>query len=324
MSRDSRFDFYKGFLMLGVLWGHTITALLCNEPNHNQIHSLFRIYDMPFFMLISGYFLSISISRYNLKSLLLNKTTQILVPTILWSLINSKFTSISGYYFLWAIFLSSCICILITKKIQSSSLRLTIFLFIIIVLHLQPYSIHNMPFLFPYFVIGFYSKLVFKKCNLLIILLFVLGFSFWNSSYSVWSSGCYLFAGNNIGIIISFRTIMAILGIILAKRIMDLLYNTTSVEKSWFYKLMINSGKETLAIYILQAILIEGILRKICLLLYHKLNFNIFNINEGVLGYFYAPVISIITLYSLLKLISLIKKNQCLKNLFGFKISKAL
>lgn len=319
MTRDSKFDFYKGFLMLGVIWGHTITALLCNEPNNNNIHSFFRIYDMPLFMLISGYFLSLSINKYDFKLLLLNKTTTILVPTILWSLITSKFTLISGYYFLWAVYLSSCICIIVYKTIHSKSLRFIIFSLLILILHLQPYSIHNMPFLFPYFILGFYGKLIFRNCNLFIIFVFVLGFCFWNSSYSVWNSGCYLLAGNNIGFIILFRTFMAILGIILAKRIMDLLYNTISIEYTWFYNLMIKTGKETLAIYILQAILIERILRKICLLLQYKLNFNVFNIDENILGYFYAPVISIITLYCLLKLISLIKRNKHLKYLFGFK-----
>lgn len=320
MSRDTRIDFYKGLLMWGVVWGHTITALLCNDPNHNKIHSLFRLYDMPFFMLISGFFLSLSVNKYKLKFLLLNKITTILFPTIMWSLISSKLTSISGYYFLWAVFLSSYICILVHKLITSSSIKLAIFLIVILCLHLQPYRIWNMPFLFPYFVLGFYGKLVYSKYRMYVLPLFVLGFCFWDTSYSVWNAGCYLFSKENILMIILFRTFMAILGILLAKRVMDVIYNTVSIENTRFYRLMVNSGRETLAIYILQAIIVENFLGRVCSFFVSRFGFNIFNISETVLGYVYAPIISIIVILLLFRLIEWMKNNPYLKNLFGFKI----
>ena len=54
MERNSSVDYYNGMLMWWVVWGHTITCLLQNAPSEVGIHPIFRKYDMPFFMLISG------------------------------------------------------------------------------------------------------------------------------------------------------------------------------------------------------------------------------------------------------------------------------
>lgn len=84
MERDNKHDFYKGLLMWGVVWGHCITVLLNGAENNIGIHLILRTYDMPFFMLISGFFFAFSIKKYTLKDLLKNKITTILLPTFFW------------------------------------------------------------------------------------------------------------------------------------------------------------------------------------------------------------------------------------------------
>lgn len=81
--RDSKIDFYKGMLMVGVIWGHTINAYHLSDYTC-WIHLFFRTYDMPFFMLLSGVFLAVSIQKYDLKKLLLNKLTTLFVPLAVW------------------------------------------------------------------------------------------------------------------------------------------------------------------------------------------------------------------------------------------------
>ncbi len=123
MERNERYDFYKAVLMFGVVWGHTITNMGGGEISCN-ITWFLRLYDMLFFMLISGYFLKFNVEKYNTKQLLLNKITTILLPTILWTLILTMGQHLfSGYYFLHAIFYSSVTIILIEKLLGSEEFK---------------------------------------------------------------------------------------------------------------------------------------------------------------------------------------------------------
>lgn len=62
--RDKRIDFAKGMLMFCVIYGHMINALLSGTP-HSPIwlHVFVRTFDMPFFMILSGYFLKRSLEK---------------------------------------------------------------------------------------------------------------------------------------------------------------------------------------------------------------------------------------------------------------------
>ena len=57
-KRNAKYDFYRGLLMLGVVWGHTITALRYGIGGSSGLLHFFRTYDMPMFAFISGYFLN--------------------------------------------------------------------------------------------------------------------------------------------------------------------------------------------------------------------------------------------------------------------------
>lgn len=56
-ARNENVDFVKGLLIWGVIWGHTITALSAGKfDSPVWIHTFFRTYDLPLFMILSGYF----------------------------------------------------------------------------------------------------------------------------------------------------------------------------------------------------------------------------------------------------------------------------
>lgn len=55
-NRNEKFDFIKGLLILGVVWGHMITALKCDSDTSFWIHSFMRIYDMPMFASLQDIF----------------------------------------------------------------------------------------------------------------------------------------------------------------------------------------------------------------------------------------------------------------------------
>lgn len=72
-SRKEWPDYLKGILMFGVVWGHLITTFPDGSPNHISIHWIIRTFDMPLFMLLSGYFLSFSIKKHGILTNITNK-----------------------------------------------------------------------------------------------------------------------------------------------------------------------------------------------------------------------------------------------------------
>lgn len=160
MNRNEKFDFYKGILMFGVIWGHTITNLLCGSQNNIDIHWIMRTYDMPLFMVISGYFMSFTLSRKSLYQAIKDKVTMILLPTLIWGLIITYGKSVGPLYFLWAIFYSSLIMAILCKVVKSNVLRSIICVIIVISLNFAPFTWSNMSYLFPFFALGyFYNEL---------------------------------------------------------------------------------------------------------------------------------------------------------------------
>lgn len=320
MERNNLFDFYKGILMWGVIWGHCVTSLLNGDDNNVSIHLLFRTYDMPFFMLISGYFLTFSIKKYSLKQLLFNKVTTILLPTVFWGLINSHNIG-SSFYFLYSVFFSSIIIIIADKCLHNKWVRNTFVVLIITVLHLQSYRLWNMPYLFPYFVIGYWGCIINRKFNIAVVLtIFVACFCYWDSSYTIWNAGANLLQPNGVALALFFRTIIAITGIVVFREFMNILYVYLERSGEKTLRFILDCGKNTLALYILHSIVLGHFINRIVRLICRHVEFNPFNYNDMVLGYVYAPWLSVFIMWLLLFVIRWCKAHKYTNKLFGFKI----
>ncbi len=325
MIRDDKIDFYKGMLMWGVVWGHTITCLLQDALNEVGIHPIFRTYDMPFFMLISGYFLSFSMKKYSFANLIKNKVTTIALPTIFWILLSSKFSRIyPGYYFLWAVFFSSVIMCLINKILTHKILQIMIYALIVIILHCQPYSLENLPYLFPYFVLGYYGYewLLNSKVKPLYVLpIYILGLCFWRTDYNIWNAGADLIGGGTSLIYaILFRTFIAITGIVVAKGVFDLLYTYLIEKHPSVYFFFINCGKETLALYILHPIILGKFIEKIVINISQHYGHNILTDNHLLLGYVISPLLSCAIMFLMLPFLNWCHRHRYTNILFGFKL----
>ena len=325
-NRNERIDFYKGILMWGVVWGHTITSLLNGAQNDIGIHPIFRTYDMPFFMLISGLFLSYSIKKYSFFQLIKNKITTIAIPTILWTLVLSKFSSIVSwsYYFLWAVFLSAMIVCAFNKSITDKRWQMVVYAVLIILFHVLPFNIANLPYLFPYFVLGYYGyNLLYdeKMKSLYILPFYILGLCFWNGKYNIWNAGANVIGGGTfILLAILYRTFMALSGMIVAKGIFDFLYMYLSDNHPSVCSLFVNFGKETLALYILHVIVLSKVVGKTTEVMIRMLGYNMWETNHLFLGYFIAPLLSFAIMMLLLWLIKWCKRHRYTDKLFGFKI----
>ncbi len=331
-SRKEWPDYQKGILMFGVVWGHLITIFLDGSPNHISIHWIIRTFDMPFFMLLSGYFLSFSIRKHGILTNITNKLTAILFPTILWSLISSLGRGIHGFYFLYAVFWSSIItlfCSLFPKAI-----RFILYTLFVIGFHCINAKWSNLSYLFPYFIIGFiinyefdkervntFWKNISTKWSEVFIVAYLVMLCFWSTKYTIWNTPGYMIhaSSEHYGIV-AYRFLIGVIGIICAYFLFKVMYEKVLGTKGWFKQLMITSGRETLAIYILHAIFISRIGNKIIHYLSNQFGHNIFTYNDALLGYVIAPIASIILIYVCLFIIKLMKKSPYTRWVFGFKI----
>ena len=319
-------DFYKGILMFGVIWGHSITNLLAGDQNNISIHWIMRTYDMPMFMVISGYFLAFSLAKCDLKTILKDKMTTILFPVVLWDLITTYGTSLGHLYFLWAIFLSSVITALIAELVKSFKIQCVLFAFVTVLLNFIPLSLWNLSYLFPFFAIGY----IIGKQNLhpmryiggggVLFLLFVLLLSFWTQEYKIRNTGAYFtdFTLNSLAIVL-FRYAIGFVGCWCFAFFMNIFYEYYTQHRTSVYEFVVRSGKETLALYILQDIFLFKIVKNLMLFLSKEMGYNPLNSNEAILGYVIAPVLSLSLLFLLMKMIQVTKSCKYTKYAFGGK-----
>lgn len=325
-QRDGFIDFVKGLLMIGVIWGHAITAL--SQDNFETgvwIHQFFRIYDMPFFMVISGFFLKVGLRKYSGINLLVNRIGMILIPIIFWTLL--RFTlDYNNFYFLWAVLVSSFICIVsnfISKK-TITYLEPIISMVFIIILHI----VHipwNLFYLFPFFCVGYYlTDLKFKLSTtnfVLVLMFFIIGQCFGTTVYSPWILGFDAWKEDlAVCFIYLYRFVLSLLGIFLMANVFHMFHNTFCPKITDF---IISIGRETLALYILQSFVIEWILKKIVKYFdsaIGRLYSYDLTISQSLIGYLFAPLVAFCTIFVLLYVIRFVKSNKYSKWVFGFKI----
>lgn len=324
MARNELFDFYKALLMFGVVWGHTITnfgggGISCN------VTWFLRLYDMPFFMLISGHFLRFSIQRYDYRHLLLSKITTILFPTILWSLIISRGTSILGFYFLYAIFFSSVIVVLIEEFAIKSTIKFLLYFFVISLLYMIDYKPFNLCYLFPFFLFGFKTDVWKGNYKLICFCLFVIGICFWKDSFVIWKADTNVLHGYTILGVNIYRLYIGIVGVVTMEMLFDMLYDY--FKKRYPFQLSLISetiGEETLGIYIFHTFIVTVFLKNLVKYLDNQLGYNLFLVNEKLLVFFITPLFTILTLFLSYKFISVCKENKYLKYLWGVNINELL
>ena len=326
-ERNLRIDFYKGMLIWGVIWGHTITALLNGDINDIGIHRIFRTYDMPFFMVISGLFFSLSTQKYNLGKLLLNKITTLACPALLWSLVFfPKQSPIGSYYFLWAVFWSSCVVGVINSLSNNRIIQVSVLVLLAIGLHFLPFSpidLYNLAYLFPYFIIGFYAWPLFEKARkyaVFIVPVYAITFCFWKSSYTIWDIGANILNGGDIFIALFLRSLIAVSGIVTASICFDMLYDYLLDNRPKLAKWIEACGRETLGLYILQAFVVFQILAYAVQIAERHLGCNYLTFNHRLLGYVIAPLVSFVVMSACFLFVRFCKSKKYLRFLFGFKI----
>lgn len=320
-NRNELVDFYKGFLMFGVIWGHTITALKGGlDVGPVFIHTFLRIYDMPFFMILSGFFLGKSLLHNSCKRVLINRISMILFPVVLWNLV-ARNINFSSFYFLWAVFVSSSICIsgywLGNYCKNGRYIELCVEILVTLILYTVDIP-WNMFYLFPFFILGRYlPNIEFRLSHfMLVFFCFIMLICFWKGEYSPWVLGYDEWKNDIYSIGIYFyRFTLGVLGTYIAANILKVLYTLNWGGKS----VLIKSGKQTLAIYILQTFIVERFFAHIIRALVERSCFTYDSIEVNIMGYVVAPIIAYTVLIICSMITDKLENYKYTKYVFGFK-----
>lgn len=88
MKRLESYDFMKGVLIMCVIWGHLCMYLSGSDYEKNELTTYIRLFQMPLFILISGFFQKSVVTLDDLKSKLRKSILHIGIPLIIWSILT--------------------------------------------------------------------------------------------------------------------------------------------------------------------------------------------------------------------------------------------
>jgi len=333
--RNGEYDFIRGVLMFGVTLGHVLTALLYSSDLNPWFYVFIRSYDMPMFAMISGMFLRSSLSRKKWGDVLVNKITTILIPAILWELIfgvikrDIRFGT--SCWFLYAIFFSSIIIILIDGLLKNKHIQMFTMIMIAIMIHCVPDYFHVAFLLIPTMVGYYFSeiKLLGSKGskNMLYAILFmvwIIMLCFWQGKFSVWYVDGYILDDMKYSIpIVAYRAAIGIIGSFAIMIILKFIYRNITIWRTLILRLE-TIGRMTLEQYILQCFFVtylgSALVRKIV----ERLSYNPFVYNEGFVVFVIGPIIVCMTLILQQCVVAGINRIPMIgKYFFGFKVSKS-
>lgn len=96
--RNADFDFIKGILILLVIYGHLCMYFSETDYEKNTLTTYIRLFQMPLFIFISGYFQKSVISLSDMWQKLLKSIRHIIIPMGCWAII-AFCTKVIIYYF---------------------------------------------------------------------------------------------------------------------------------------------------------------------------------------------------------------------------------
>lgn len=329
-KRDYRLDILKGVAAILVVLGHNIQLLGGSEYDFysNYLFRFIYMFHMPLFMLISGYLFSFSVDKYSANKIVKNKVVSLLLPVLTWSflakiiliLLGKSSFSVVGFgidfmtslWFLWAVFYVTIAALIIKKYLRNNIL---FHLIILIILLLLPDILNKelYAFMYPYFVIGFYSKNYITKIRkefiYILSVLFLIMFIFWSNDYYIYTTGISIIKDPvNMIYINLYRWIAGFIGSIIVIYIISVLYSLYDKDK---FEILIKIGMNSLAIYILD----------VYISLYIFPNIKIFIGMPETLFSVCMILMTPVVLLAILSINKLIKSNKVTKLLFLGTIS---
>lgn len=310
--RIQSFDILKFFAIFLVVWGHCVQWLVSTECSTEPVYRVIYSFHMQLFMMISGFF-ALSSIKLSTKEFVFKKFMQLIWPCIIWGgLLWLVLETLNGFHyghnvfsykglildFYWLAdfwFLKSCfLCYCLTYLGMNSRINDKYWLTISLLVS-QTIAPFQFSFMYPAFVMGVVLKRntsLMKKISLnwyffAIIFLIMLLFwdeNAWNKSHG-FSSVVFDQSINVWFELLVYRLFRLIIGVVGSLTFISLFTRYFGNEvKSRLFKIMVDYGKYTLEIYVLQSIILEKIMSNLI---------NLDGFNPWLSNFLLMPTISI-------------------------------
>lgn len=191
-ERNLYLDVVKGIAIFLMVLGHCILNGSGKSTYLNQtfwadpVFKWIYTFHMPLFMLISGYFLYLSLDRSSWKVLLMRRVSTLLIPIIVFNFYNYLFlysqsydqgfyiifhtklfwlNLVNGFWFLWAALIWSVVILLVNRFCNDHWIvYFAILVITFFIPNLVPYyqdvgglQTYRINFMFPFIVIGYFA-----------------------------------------------------------------------------------------------------------------------------------------------------------------------
>ncbi|WP_041139752.1 acyltransferase family protein [Beduini massiliensis] len=323
MRRSENYiDFLKGNLVLFVILGHcmlfgftnTITSEYTVESNY-----LFRFiysFHMPLFMLISGYFTFNSIKKKSFKEIIKIRFNQLIFPLLLLSIITSLnnqdflnmviYKFFTNFWFGWAIFYYTILVYIVEKN----NIKILYLVFFVLLIFIQIPNSMVFKFELIFFLVGFYirkNKIDFKnylykldeKKYFIILIILILTTFLYTEKMPIHITGVFdALTFDNIQINIT----RWLLGLINSYFVALLIKYVYKVIPPFLKKIFSLLGQNSYELYIIHCYLVQGILKKLAIILGLKFNYFMLFIEFIIISLF-----SILILFILKNIIKWLK-----------------
>lgn len=319
-KRVISFDLLKAFGIFLVIWGHSIAFLSSSCSDTNHCFLIIYSFHMPLFMMMSGYFYAGKVSLYTFSELLKNKSIHLLLPAILWGVVIASFGFLNHLYkgesdlhlkvvnslFLSLWFLKCLFLCYVFAKLANNN----VYGYILTLCLSQFLPIWKFEIMYPCFIAGFLLKHYFnviRQNSLVVMILLLISFSY--TYVCLWDADMlkthFLFIEqDSVFGTLYVRLVRICIGIVGSSFLIllfDKLFNSSSNHEKSLGGAVSSIGKETLGIYILQDIIVVGLISKIP-------GIRIFD--EYLFSLVIAPVFSLIVLLICYKIVRIIKRND--------------
>jgi len=321
-------DALKGFAILLMIWGHVIQEFDSRLNVPNFFYGFIYSFHMPLFFLISGFFFRSSL-RLKFTEFLYKKGMQLIYPWFLWCILLGIYQFVTHrldnfgpkiililvfnryFWFLRQLFASYLIIYIGYKLFKKGSwVALACIFFVILFPFFRLQSFYLPFFLFGIFLKQHYQFIVNHLTKFIIASFIVFGICliFWKDSYleifpTLFSIKTFSYAMPDVSLSL-FRWLIGISGSLLFFTLF-MMINTSN--KIFLY--LATRGKYTLAIYILQVLILENLL---------PLYISLPNQNLWVFSLLIAFPLSVVLLELCFRIALRIEKHKKLKKiLFG-------
>jgi fucose 4-O-acetylase-like acetyltransferase len=328
-GRIEYIDALKCFAVFCVLWGHSMQYLKGSyDFIHNPVFVFVYSFHMPLFFMVSGLFFKSSL-KLNIRDFTIRKGLQLLLPCIVWAaigvlikfsldlargnahfglgLIKPVINPIEWIWFLRELFISYFTVYVALKILKKQWLACLIS---IVFWLLSPFGRIQI-FLLPMFWAGIYLRdnyhFISKYSKQILItagIIFAICLLFWNGSYTIYVTSLKLFSIRTISFNFDVTEITVALfrsGIGFFGSLFWMMLFKTFYKPNKFLVFLSKVGVDTLAVYLLQCLILERFLGRL-------INFT--NMNLWVYNLIFTPLVSLAVLAVCLLIIRIVEKNR--------------